>query len=162
MPMKRLAPRGLVLLGALLLAATGVAEEASPAAASGPTNPVAAGNDTGSARNIRILALDRILPGAKEERLKTLLPEEAKAVLNLYLSGVIHDWWFRQDRPGAVFLLEAHSVDDARRILGQLPLAREGLIDYDLVPVGPYIPLATMIPPEPAPTPKKKGFFRKK
>lgn len=104
-----------------------------------------------------VLAMDRILPGATEDKVKALLPDEARAVLNLYLTGQVRQWYFRQDRPGVVFLLEAQSVESARAMVDALPLSKAGLLAYDLIPIGPYIPLATLLnPPAPAKTGKKK------
>lgn len=105
-----------------------------------------------------ILAMDRILPGATESKVKALLPEEARAVLNLYLAGQVQQWYFRQDRPGVVLMLSADSVESAQALVDSLPMSKAGLLAYDLVPVGPYIPLATLLnqatPSKPA---KKKA-----
>ena len=125
--------KGIALL-LLALAALPVRADDAPAVAAAQTQLV--------------LALDRILPGATEGRIKALLPEETRAVLDLYLAGRIREWYFRQDRPGAVFLLEADSTEAARALLAGLPLSQAGLVGYDLVPVGPYIPLATLLRPE--------------
>lgn len=115
-----------------------VAAPAAPANAA-PT-PAAAGNSQSL-----VLAMDRILPGATEDKIKALLPQETRAVLNLYLAGEIRQWYFRQDRPGVVFVLESGNLDHARELLKDLPLAKAKLVDYDLVPLGPYIPLATLL-----------------
>ncbi len=105
-----------------------------------------------------VLAMDRILPGATEDKIKALLPEEARAVLNLYLTGQVRQWYFRQDRPGVVFMLEAGSVESAQAMVDALPLSKAGLLAYDLIPIGPYIPLATLLKPaSPAKTGKKKA-----
>ncbi|MGH8494493.1 MAG: hypothetical protein ACRERR_15500 [Moraxellaceae bacterium] len=103
-----------------------------------------------------VLAMDRILPGATEAKIKALLPDEARAVLNLYLTGQVSQWYFRQDRPGVVFLLKADSVESAQAMVDALPLSKAGLLAYDLIPVGPYIPLATLLNPAPASKPSKK------
>ena len=104
----------------------------------------------------QVLALDRILPGTTEDKVKALLPDEVRALVNLYLGGKIRQWYFRQDRPGAVLILEVGDMDEAERIVGSLPLTRSGLLAYDLVPIGPYVPLATLLPPEPAGKRKKR------
>lgn len=104
----------------------------------------------------QVLALDRILPGTTEDKVKALLGDEVKALVNLYLGGKIQQWYFRQDRPGAILILEVSDMDEAERIVGSLPLTRSGLLAYDLVPIGPYVPLATLIPPEPAGNKRKK------
>lgn len=104
----------------------------------------------------QILAMDRILPGTTEDKVKALLSDEVKALVNLYLGGKIRQWYFRQDRPGAVLILEVGSMEEAERIVGSLPLTRSGLLAYDLIPIGPYVPLATLIPPEPTGKRKKR------
>lgn len=104
-----------------------------------------------------VLAMDRILPGATEDKVKAMLPDEARAVLNLYLTGQVRQWYFRQDRPGVVFMLEAESLESAQAMVDALPLSKAGLLAYDLIPIGPYIPLATLLnPPAPAKAGKKK------
>lgn len=104
----------------------------------------------------QILAMDRILPGTTEDEVKALLNDEVRALVNLYLGGKIRQWYFRQDRPGAVFILEVTSLEEAEKLVADLPLTRTGLLAYDLIPIGPYIPLATMIPPEGPPKRKKR------
>lgn len=104
----------------------------------------------------QVLAMDRIQPGATEDKLKALLPDEVRAIVNLYLGGKIRQWYFRQDRPGAILILEVGSMEEAERVIGSLPLTRSGLLAYDLIPIGPYVPLATMIPPEPSSKRKKR------
>lgn len=103
----------------------------------------------------QILAMDRILPGATEDKVKALLNDEVRAVVNLYLGGKIRQWYFRQDRPGAILVLEVDNQEEAEKLLAGLPLSRAGLLAYDLIPIGPYVPLATMIPPE-GPQKRKK------
>lgn len=97
-----------------------------------------------------VLAMDRILPGTTEDKVKARLAEEVRAVVNLYLAGHIRQWYFRQDRPGAVFILEVEHLEEAEKLVESLPLSRAGLIAYDLVPLGPYVPLATLLNPPPA------------
>lgn len=121
--------------------------EALPIQLPAPT-PKADTARNGNEERHLVLAMDRILPGATEDKLKALLGDETRAVLNLYLAGQLRQWFFRQDRPGVVFVLEASDLDAARATLRQLPLAKAGLVDYDIVPIGPYIPLATLLQSE--------------
>lgn len=148
------------LLPTLLLAQEGFTEPASvpgtlpaPAPAQGSTPQDATPQVVASRQ---ILAMDRIQPGATEDKLKALLPDEVRAVVNLYLAGKIRQWYFRQDRPGAILILDVGSMEEAERIIGSLPLTRSGLLAYDLIPIGPYVPLATMIPAEPSSKRKKR------
>jgi len=133
-----------------------MAASASPAplASSGPDIvtanllPIAASAGTANG-TVLVMAMDRILPGATESGLKALLPQEARAVLNLYLLGSIRQWYFREDRPGAVFIMEASSLDNARLLLDDLPMVKAKLVAFDLIPIGPYIPLAVLLQHEP-------------
>lgn len=140
---------------ALLLACLATPVLADPVTPGPATTPAATADKPQAIAPQMVLAMDRILPGSTEDKIKALLPEEGRAVLNLYLAGQIREWYFRQDRPGAIFLLEADSLEAAQATLDALPLSKAGLIAYDLVPVGPYIPLATLL--KPAAPAKKKG-----
>ncbi len=104
-----------------------------------------AGAPAGISEPKLVLALDRILPRATEDKVKRLLKEETLAVVKLHLGGQIRQWYFRQDRPGAVFVLEVNDLDQAQKLLDNLPLSKAGLVAYDLIPIGPYIPLATLL-----------------
>lgn len=50
-------------------------------------------------------------------------------------SGELH---FRKDRPGAELILESADVEEARHVLKTLPLVKEALIDFDIIPLKPY------------------------
>lgn len=154
-----------LILPALLLAPSLHAETATASAASTQTAGIEApfvhhATTQGAAPQAvmprQILAMDRILPGATEDKVKALLNDEVRALVNLYLGGKIRQWYFRQDRPGAILILEVGSLEEAEQLVAGLPLTRSGLLAYDLIPIGPYIPLATMIPPEGPPKRKKR------
>jgi muconolactone delta-isomerase len=68
-----------------------------------------------------------------------LLEQEAERARALYAAGTFRAMWSRQDLPGAVVLLEAGSIDEARAVLGSLPLAVLEMLALDaLVPLIPY------------------------
>lgn len=49
---------------------------------------------------MKILALTKLMPGATEEATMAKIPQEAPHVWQRYVSGVIRDWYHRQDRLG--------------------------------------------------------------
>jgi len=49
--------------------------------------------------------------------------------------------WFRTWR----FLMSVDSVDEADRLLKALPLVRDGLLTFDLMPIGPLLPLGMLM-----------------
>lgn len=72
------------------------------------------------------------------------LPTEVPATLKLYLEGKIEQFWFR-DNTGPIFLMNVDSVEQAKATLDTLPLVAAGIITYELMPVGPLMPLGMLI-----------------
>lgn len=93
---------------------------------------------------MKILVLDRILPGATEEKIKSLMKEEAAHAWKSYLNGTVREWYFRQDRPGAVIVLECATLEEAQAAVNALPLAKAGLVAFECIPLGPFVPLAAL------------------
>ncbi len=46
--------------------------------------------------------------------------------------------YFRDDKPEAVLILEAKDLSEAKMKLAQLPLVKNGLITFELIPLKPY------------------------
>jgi hypothetical protein len=79
-----------------------------------------------------------------------IMSKEVPDTLKLYLDDKIEQFWFREDKPGVVFLMNAASVEDARSIIEALPLTANGYLAYEYIPVGPLKPLGLLIePPQP-------------
>ncbi len=87
---------------------------------------------------MKILAIEREVPGVEESEYTPFLKQEAAMVWELYQAGVIRELYFRQDQTSAVLMLECEDVNDARDALNSLPLMREGLITFDIIPLRAY------------------------
>jgi muconolactone delta-isomerase len=87
---------------------------------------------------MRILAIEREVPGVTDEAIRPHLMEEAASVWKLYQAGVFRELYFRQDQPSAVLLLECADAEEAREVLNTLPLVKEELIAFDIIPLTPY------------------------
>lgn len=87
---------------------------------------------------MKILALERELPGATSEGFQRHAKEEARQAWELHQAGLIRELYFRADQQTAVLVLECASVDDATSILARLPYVRKGLIAFDLIPLKAY------------------------
>jgi hypothetical protein len=87
---------------------------------------------------MKILAIERETPGVERERFEPLLKEEAALLWELYQSGLVREFYFRGDRTEAVLVLECASLEQAQDALASLPLAREGLITFEIIPLVPY------------------------
>lgn len=90
-------------------------------------------------RSQRVIAVDRPQPGVTREDIVPHLPDEAAHAWSLWKAGVIRESYLRTDRPGAVIVLEAGGVGEARQILAGLPLVQNGLIDFDYLTVGAFM-----------------------
>jgi hypothetical protein len=87
---------------------------------------------------MKILCLDKPLPGATPDKVVPLLRAEARHVWEAYKKGVIREIYFRQDRPGVAIFLECADVAEALRALADLPLVKAGIIEFEAIPLGPF------------------------
>jgi muconolactone delta-isomerase len=87
---------------------------------------------------MKILAIERDVPEVTEEDFSPHLKEEAARVWELYQAGLIRELYFRQDQPSAVLVLECKDAKEAKETLHTLPLVKEGLITFDIIPLIPY------------------------
>jgi hypothetical protein len=99
---------------------------------------------------MKVFALGSFAKPLTDEQRKQIMSKEVPDTLKLYLDGKIDQFWFREDQPGVVFLMNAASVEGARSIIEALPLAANGYLAYEYIPVGPLKPLGLLIePPQP-------------
>ena len=87
---------------------------------------------------MKILALEKEAAQPQSSDFKPYLAEEAVKVYELYQTGVIRELYFHQTDHTAVLMLECANIDEARRVLGGLPLVEAGLITFDVIPLVPY------------------------
>jgi len=86
-------------------------------------------------------------PGVTQEQIMKVMQTEVRDTVKLYLDGKIQQWYSRGDGKGVVFLLDCKSVDEAKAILGELPLAKGNLVTFDYMPLGPLTPLRLLVAP---------------
>ena len=96
---------------------------------------------------MRILAIEKEVPGIPAEACHPHLKDEARCVWQLYLAGVVREMYFRQDQTTAVLMLECATADEAHATLSTLPLVRAGLITFEVIPLVPYPGLARLFAP---------------
>jgi hypothetical protein len=99
---------------------------------------------------MKVFAFGTITKPLTPEQRENLMSKEVPHTLQLYLDGMIEQFWFRQDRPGVVFLMDVESINDAKATVDTLPLTAGGFMSFELTPVGPLAPLARLIEPKPA------------
>ena len=89
---------------------------------------------------MKFLALEHDRPdiSAAGQSNESLLKDEARRAWELYQAGVIRELYFRADRHAAVLVLECADEEEAREVLSTLPLVREELIEFELIPLKAY------------------------
>ncbi len=89
---------------------------------------------------MQILAVvRRRTEGYSEEQFAPLLEPEAQVVRTFYGKGVVRNVWSRDDKLGAVLLLEAESLDHARSVVESFPLLERGMAAIEmLIPLRGY------------------------
>ena len=57
----------------------------------------------------------------------------------------MEQFWLRDQQQGVIFLMSVDSVDEADRLLQALPLVQDGLLSFNLMPIGPLLPLGMLM-----------------
>lgn len=94
---------------------------------------------------MKVFAIGSITKPLTPEQRQQIMPKEVPDTLKLYLDGVIEQFWFCNDKPGVIFLMDVESVDQAKSKVDALPLTEAGFMQFDLLPVGPLAPLGLLI-----------------
>ena len=93
---------------------------------------------------MKVMAIGTLQPLSPEQR-QCYLPKEVPATLQLYLDGKMEQFWPRDQQEGVIFLMSVDSVNEADRLLQALPLAQDGLLSFNLMPIGPLLPLGLLM-----------------
>jgi hypothetical protein len=94
---------------------------------------------------MKVMAVGNITMPITEEQRAQIMPKEVPHTLKLYLDGTIEQYWFREDKPGVFFLMSVDSLDKAKAVVGEMPLASEGFLNFEFFPIGPLKPLGLLL-----------------
>jgi hypothetical protein len=87
---------------------------------------------------MKILAIEKEVPGIAPDSYKPHLKTEALRVWELYQAGVVREIYFQGDRANAVLIMECGSLSEAQVNLDSLPLVQAGLIHFEVTALAPY------------------------
>ncbi len=87
---------------------------------------------------MKILALEVENKSALPEHFKPHFKNEALKVWELYKNGIIREIYFTEEGHNAVIILECGSGEEAKEHLDTLPLVKENLISFNIMPLVPY------------------------
>jgi hypothetical protein len=92
-----------------------------------------------------VLVMLTAKPGVTREQIMKVIPEEIRATVRLYLDGTIEQWYSRGDGKGVLLFLDCKDVAQAHAVMDGLPLSKENLMDQEFIPIGPLVPLRTLL-----------------
>jgi len=117
----------------------GLATLGSPIIALAQTGPAA----LPAVPTTKVLAIGHIVANAPNRQ--PIMPSEVRETVKLYLAGRIDQWYVRKDLPGVVFLMNVSTVKEAHDLLEALPLGKAGIMEFELIPIGPLSPLQYLL-----------------
>lgn len=82
------------------------------------------------------LVICRPAAGADQDRFKHLLADELATMRRLKADGTLTQAW-SPSRPGAVLMLDVPGAAEVTALIASLPLAAEGLITTEIIPLTP-------------------------
>ena len=87
---------------------------------------------------MKILAIEKVIDGVTNEQFGPHLKSEAREVWQLYKSGIIRELYFTTNDNRAVLILECGNEIEAESFLNDLPLVKEALIQFEILPLKAY------------------------
>ncbi len=93
---------------------------------------------------MKVMAIGTLKPLSQEQR-EQYLPKEVPATLQFYLDGKMEQFWMRNKEAGVILLMTVDSVEEADNLLKSLPLSQANLLTFDLMPIGPLLPLGMLM-----------------
>ena len=101
---------------------------------------------------MKIIVLAQRRPNISLEQMRPHFQEEVQAVWDLYLEGVVREFYTRADEGGpAILAVESDSVESARKALARLPLVEMNMLDLDFIPLAPFKSLSHLFQAEAQP-----------
>lgn len=87
---------------------------------------------------MRVQVLLECVPGVRREEIEQYAAAEAKSIADLIEAGWVCEAYYREDRHGAILMLECRSAAEAQQIVGTLPFVKAKFVKADLVPLRPW------------------------
>ena len=87
----------------------------------------------------KVIAIGSVTAKWTSDAIRTVMPQKVRCTVRLYLAGKVDQWYVRRDRPGVEFILNM-----SEKMLDDLPLGREGLMTFEVIPLGPLAPLGLL------------------
>jgi hypothetical protein len=97
---------------------------------------------------MKLLAIGRLRQGADAYQIALRTHDEMRALWQLYRDGIVREM-YSPGGPGSVLVIEATARQEAEAILASLPLAADGVIDFELIELRPFSGLEVLFAGQP-------------
>jgi len=87
---------------------------------------------------MKFIAVDQDIPGRDWDIFKANIKDEIAKVWEFYQAGIVREQYFMPEMPGAVYILECENLDEAKKIIGELPLVKIGWAKFDIHTLAPF------------------------
>jgi hypothetical protein len=90
---------------------------------------------------MQFLCNSRPCPGVTRDQVLKYFRESeiSDEAWELTKKGVISHWYYKLgEQPGVAFVVSAASADEVRAHLQESPVAKSGLLEFDIDPVSPF------------------------
>jgi len=88
---------------------------------------------------MKIIAIEKDVPGVTDNMFTPeILKAEAGVAWELHQAGIIRELYFQKEKHNAVLILECKDEDDVKYTLQSLPLVKNNLITFELIPLVAY------------------------
>jgi hypothetical protein len=98
----------------------------------------------------KILAIGSVTTKGTAEAIAPVLPFEVRATVRNHLAGKIEQWFFQTEGYGVVFIMNVTSRAAAHEILEKLPLGLAGMMEFELIALGPLADVTMLIGESPS------------
>jgi hypothetical protein len=89
---------------------------------------------------VKVLAIGHPRSGVRWEHIAPYVGEQARSVWERYEIDQVREFYLRADHQlGVVLVLECDDVTEAERLLATLPMSTAGLLDFELIPLRPFM-----------------------
>jgi hypothetical protein len=89
---------------------------------------------------VKVLAIGHPRSGVEWADIAPYVGEQARSVWERYEIDQVREFYLRADhQPGAVLVMECDEVTEAERLVATLPMSRAGLLDFELIPLRPFM-----------------------
>lgn len=93
---------------------------------------------------MQFLVIARIKQDTTPDKAEPYIKPEAQKVWEYYAADVVRSIHYIADMSGAVLMLEAKDLEAAREIVAQFPMAKDKILDFEILSLKPYTGFETM------------------